>query len=136
MDQKNLMDGEKKKRGPAPVTGKTLSAAERKQRQRARQAFLAESAKDSDFTPMTVLLSNKQLLAFSELNAGLPDTFDIDTLSILLFKAAQFYLEQEEFQLETTKREDWPKEHWAISMITLNAKLKFKEWERREAENQ
>jgi hypothetical protein len=121
---------EKQKAGRKPLGAKPLTSAQKMRRQRARQAFLADAAQDSDFTPMTVLLSNKQLLAFRELNAELPDTLDVDTLSILLFKAAQFYLEREEFQLETTRREDWPKDHWAISTIMLNAKLKFNEWEK------
>ena len=126
----NKVDKQKKKVGRKPSGDKPLTSAEKMQRQRVKRELWNESAKDSDYTTMPILINNRHILAFNELAGEILEPFDTETLSIFLFEAAQLYLEQEKFGLEAPKRDDWPKHCRAISMISLNAKLKFSEWER------
>jgi hypothetical protein len=59
-----------KKRGPKPIIGRAMSAAERKRRQRMKELFLVKAAEESGYIPVMILLNEQQLKALAELEAS------------------------------------------------------------------
>ncbi|TAK62302.1 hypothetical protein [Methylobacter sp.] len=123
----------KKKRGVKPLNETALTAAQRKRRERARLAFSIEAAQDSGYTPMGILLNNKQLRACRELEISWGGDLSADKLNILIFMALKHFLEDDSNQhLKTPKLNDWPENCDELGSIQLKAKLKFMEWEKQQ----
>jgi len=121
----------KKKRGAKPLNEVAFTAAQRKQRERAKLAFSIEAAQDSGYTPTAVLLNNKQLRACRELEISWGGDLSADKLNILIFMALKSFLEDDSNQhLQTPKLKDWPQNCSDLDNIQTNAKLKFIEWEK------
>jgi hypothetical protein len=89
------MKESKKKRGAKPLNAVALTAAQRKQRERAKLACRIEAAKDNGYTPTTVLLSNKQLTSlskFSFLETKVKGLIDNRKINDVIFHALKMYL--------------------------------------------
>ncbi len=133
---------ERKKPGPKPITGKTLSAAERKQRQRMKQAFINEAAKDSGYISVSVLLNEKQLIACGELDhvvsGGKADRPLQERINKWIFYALKNHIESAalEYDLKLPKEDDWPQHCEVLWGVEHNARLKFNQWEKEISANE
>lgn len=61
------MKDERKKRGPKPILGRPMTAAERKQRQLTKQRLLMIAAKERGYSVTTALISNQHIEALTRL---------------------------------------------------------------------
>ena len=127
---------EKQKAGRKPLGDKPLTSAEKMRRQRVKQACLALAAKDNGYVSVQVLLNEKQLLAWGELEHkitnGKPTPLTQEKISNWIFYALKNFLNDQalELDLKIPKHDDWPQHCEGLLMIQHNAQLKFNEWEK------
>ena len=108
--------------GRKAIRDNPLTPAQKKQRQRMKMAIRIEEAKDSGYTPMLILVNNKQLMACAEWEKQFGNNLTDGKLAELIFQALNNFL-------KSNHMTDLPEYSGELSIIDLNAKIKFQEWE-------
>ena len=108
--------------GRKSIRGNPLTAAERMQRKRTKMAIRIEEAKNSGYTPMLILINDKHLMAFAELEKQFGNSLTDGKLAELTFQAYNDFLKRNHMT-------DLPEYSGELPIIDINAKIKFQEWE-------
>lgn len=139
----------KKKVGRSPIGEKALTAVQKTQRQRKKQALKIEVAKNSGFIPTAVLLSKNQLESLSGLlylAVGEQVAIDSRRLNDVIFHGIKLYLQGLEkdcldrcgYSPELVKTHAYSDEdgidYNKLFHIESEAQRLFKDWEQQQAE--
>lgn len=139
----------KKKRGTRPLNGVAMTAAQRKQKERMKQALKIQAAKNSGFISTVALLSKNQLDSLSGLlylAVGEQVAIDSRRLNDVIFHGINLYLQGLEkdcldrcgYSPELVKTHAYSDEdgidYNKLFHIESEAQRLFKDWEQQQAE--
>lgn len=131
------MSVEKKKMGRKPLKGEPMTGVERNKRLKAKNICYLKAAQNSGFTPRMILINDEQFKAIGKLEEGFGGAFNRDRLNEWVFVALRDFLKAEiTAGLLDLEAESLPDNSNALSMVQIEAAIKFLEWETSQKQQQ